>query len=214
MYIVISIPSATSSRSTWFPDIPWVTGWSGPAYWYPRILISLRIRSPHHCSAPPHHPGKKIPWRIAMVCKPVYSSRNFYYQYDDADSNGDCRRTCIYHTNSSNNNVGSGTLNAGTYQIVPSGMNFLDAIPNYTVQYENGRYIEVPALLPAPEVTVVNNCDGTSTLSTNLAGLLWSTGETTASITVQTVGTFIAWQQHRRMWQRIWRRNSRAKTAF
>ena len=92
--------------------------------------------------------------------------------------------------NSSNNNVGSGTLNAGTYQIVPSGVNFLDAIPNYTVQYENGT-LEVPALLPAPEVTVVNNCDGTSTLGTNSAGsLLWSTGETTASITVQTAGTY------------------------
>ncbi|PHN96189.1 hypothetical protein CSC81_15585, partial [Tenacibaculum discolor] len=42
----------------------------------------------------------------------------------------------------------------------------------------------------APVVTVVDNCDGTSTLSTTASGtLLWSTGESTASITDYSVTT-------------------------
>ena len=49
----------------------------------------------------------------------------------------------------------------------------------------------VNAALPAPIVTVVNNCNGTSTLSTTSTGtLLWSNGATTASIIVSTAGTF------------------------
>ncbi|PHO01714.1 hypothetical protein CSC82_22165, partial [Rhodobacteraceae bacterium 4F10] len=43
----------------------------------------------------------------------------------------------------------------------------------------------------APVVTVVDNCDGTSTLSTTASGtLLWSTGESTASITVNSAGDY------------------------
>ncbi len=43
---------------------------------------------------------------------------------------------------------------------------------------------------PTPAVTVVNNC-GSSTLSTNAEGsLLWSTGATTSSITVNSAGTY------------------------
>ena len=47
-------------------------------------------------------------------------------------------------------------------------------------------------IMVTPIVTVVNNCGmGTSTLSTNaLGGLLWSTGETTSSITVSTAGSY------------------------
>ncbi len=46
---------------------------------------------------------------------------------------------------------------------------------------------EIP---PAPVVNVVDNC-GSSTLSTNAAGaLLWSTGATTSSITVNNAGTY------------------------
>jgi gliding motility-associated-like protein len=42
-----------------------------------------------------------------------------------------------------------------------------------------------------PVVTVVDNCDGTSTLSTDAAGaLLWSTTETTSSITVSVAGNY------------------------
>jgi hypothetical protein len=48
-----------------------------------------------------------------------------------------------------------------------------------------------PKTTPAPVVNVVNNCDGTSTLTTTATGtLLWSTGESTASITVQTAATY------------------------
>jgi hypothetical protein len=41
-------------------------------------------------------------------------------------------------------------------------------------------------------VNVVNNCDGTSTLTASeyTGTLLWSTGESTASITVQTAATY------------------------
>jgi hypothetical protein len=38
---------------------------------------------------------------------------------------------------------------------------------------------------------MVNNCDGTSTLTASATGtLLWSTGESTSSITVQTAATY------------------------
>jgi len=43
----------------------------------------------------------------------------------------------------------------------------------------------------SPNVTITDNCDGTTTLSTLAAGsLLWSTGETTSSIVVNTAGDY------------------------
>ncbi|MES2330753.1 MAG: SprB repeat-containing protein, partial [Bacteroidota bacterium] len=43
----------------------------------------------------------------------------------------------------------------------------------------------------APTISVVDNCDGTSTLSTNATGtLLWSNGASTSTITVSTPGTY------------------------
>ncbi len=50
--------------------------------------------------------------------------------------------------------------------------------------------------LHPPTVTVVDNCDGTSTLTaSNFTGtLLWSTGATTTSITVNTAGTYTVTQ--------------------
>jgi hypothetical protein len=55
-----------------------------------------------------------------------------------------------------------------------------------------GSGVAAPKTTPtAPVVNVVNNCDGTSTLSSEYTGtLLWSTGESTASITVQTAATY------------------------
>ncbi|MEJ7823755.1 MAG: gliding motility-associated C-terminal domain-containing protein, partial [Chitinophagaceae bacterium] len=48
-----------------------------------------------------------------------------------------------------------------------------------------------PVTPPAPVVTVENNCDGTTTLSTAAAGILvWNTGATSPSITVNTTGSF------------------------
>jgi gliding motility-associated-like protein len=53
-----------------------------------------------------------------------------------------------------------------------------------------------PATPPAPVITVENNCDGTSTLSTAAAGiLLWNTGATSPSITVNTAGSFSVTQK-------------------
>jgi VCBS repeat-containing protein len=47
----------------------------------------------------------------------------------------------------------------------------------------------------APGIMVVDNCNGTSTLSTPAAGgLLWSTNETTSSITVSSAGTYTVTQ--------------------
>ncbi|MBJ6117908.1 HYR domain-containing protein [Pontibacter sp. BT310] len=55
-----------------------------------------------------------------------------------------------------------------------------------------GSGIAAPKTAPsAPAVTVVDNCDGTSTLSTNATGaLLWSTGAATSSITVTQAGAY------------------------
>ena len=55
-----------------------------------------------------------------------------------------------------------------------------------------GSITAAPKTVPStPVVTVVNNCNGTSTLSTVVAGtLLWSTGETTSSITVTVSGLY------------------------
>jgi hypothetical protein len=56
-----------------------------------------------------------------------------------------------------------------------------------------GSGVAAPKTTPtAPVVNVVNNCDGTSTLTASeyTGTLLWSTGESTASITVQTAATY------------------------
>ena len=51
--------------------------------------------------------------------------------------------------------------------------------------------LTVTAIPQTPVVTVVDNCNGTSTLSTTAPGtLLWSTGETTATIIVNIAGTY------------------------
>jgi hypothetical protein len=60
-----------------------------------------------------------------------------------------------------------------------------------------GSGIAAPKTTPgAPSVGVINNCNGTSTLTaTNYTGtLLWSTNETTASITVSSAGTYTVTQ--------------------
>jgi len=58
------------------------------------------------------------------------------------------------------------------------------------------QYSFAPALPSAPTVEVVNNCDGTSTLSAlNYTGtLLWNTSETTPSIIVSTGGVYTVTQ--------------------
>jgi PKD repeat protein len=49
--------------------------------------------------------------------------------------------------------------------------------------------IELNPVVPIPVVTVTNNC-GSSILETNGSNLLWSTGESTSSITVTSAGTY------------------------
>ena len=52
-----------------------------------------------------------------------------------------------------------------------------------------------PVTPPAPVISTVNNCDGTSTLSTTAAGtLLWNNNATTSSITVNAAGTYTVTQ--------------------
>ena len=49
----------------------------------------------------------------------------------------------------------------------------------------------IKSIPSAPVVSVTNNCDGTSVLSTTATGtLLWSTGESSSSITVSTAGNY------------------------
>lgn len=51
--------------------------------------------------------------------------------------------------------------------------------------------ITVNSIPPAPAIVVINNCDGTSSLSTTATGTLsWSTGQTTPGITVTAAGLY------------------------
>jgi hypothetical protein len=55
--------------------------------------------------------------------------------------------------------------------------------------------VTVNAVPNAPAITVVDNCNNTSTLSTTATGtLLWSNSETTSPITVSTAGTYTVTQ--------------------
>ncbi|MDQ6470587.1 hypothetical protein RB619_08030, partial [Flavobacterium sp. LHD-80] len=76
---------------------------------------------------------------------------------------------------------------------------------NYSVQVSNASgcfsasstavNVTVNTIPSAPSVIVSDNCDGTSTLSTTATGsLLWSTGETTSSITVSAPATYTVTQ--------------------
>ncbi len=88
----------------------------------------------------------------------------------------------LWSTNETTNSIIVNT--AGTYTV------------NQTVSgctSANGSGVAAPKTAPAaPGVGVVDNCNGTSTLTaTGFTGsLLWSTNETTTSITVNTSGTY------------------------
>lgn len=71
---------------------------------------------------------------------------------------------------------------------------------SYTISFNNGCASNTPSVAltdpaapAAPLVTVTNNC-GSSVLTTAGTNLLWSTSETTTSITVGTAGTFTVTQ--------------------
>ncbi|MDP4683548.1 MAG: PKD domain-containing protein, partial [Crocinitomicaceae bacterium] len=77
---------------------------------------------------------------------------------------------------------------AGTYTVALTATNGSGS--NTSTQT---NYITVNAIPSAPVLTVTNNC-GNSVLSATGSGLLWSTGATTASITVSTAGTYTVTQ--------------------
>ncbi len=93
---------------------------------------------------------------------------------------------------------GSGTGNGSTAPAIT-----INAAGTYTVTITNSAGCSatsqqatatVTAVPAAPVVTVTNNC-GNTTLSTNATGsLLWSTNETTASITVSNAGSYTVTQ--------------------
>ena len=92
-------------------------------------------------------------------------------------------------TNETGETLTLGALSTTTYYraVVTSGV--------CTSANSNVVTITVNAIPSAPVVTVVNNCNGTSTLSTTATGtLLWSTTETTSPITVSTAGTYTVTQ--------------------
>jgi hypothetical protein len=79
-------------------------------------------------------------------------------------------------------------LAAGTYSVSAKDANNVISTPQQVT-------LTQPAEVAAPTVTVVNNCDGSSSLSTSASGtLLWSTNETTSSIIVHTANTFTVTQ--------------------
>jgi hypothetical protein len=109
------------------------------------------------------------------------------------------------------NNCASSTLTASNYtgtllwstgETTPSIT--VNSAGTYTVTQtvnsctsSNGSGVAAPKTIPgAPTVGVVNNCNGTATLTaSNYTGsLLWSTGETTPSITVNIAGTYTVTQ--------------------
>jgi hypothetical protein len=78
--------------------------------------------------------------------------------------------------------------NAGTYTVTQTLNGCIS---------DAGSGVAAPKAAPsAPSVSVVDNCDGTSTLTaSNYTGaLLWSTNETTSSITVSSAGTYTVTQ--------------------
>jgi hypothetical protein len=79
-------------------------------------------------------------------------------------------------------------LPAGTYTLyAKDANNVISAAQQVTLTQ--------PAEVTAPTVNVVNNCDGTATLSTSASGtLLWSTNETTPTITVHAANTYTVTQ--------------------
>ncbi|MES2332153.1 MAG: LamG-like jellyroll fold domain-containing protein [Bacteroidota bacterium] len=79
-------------------------------------------------------------------------------------------------------------LPAGTYTMVVKDV-------NGTVSTAQEVTITQPAEVTTPIVTVVDNCDGTSTLSTTATGtLLWNTLETTSTIVVHSANTYTVTQ--------------------
>ncbi len=80
--------------------------------------------------------------------------------------------------------IPSATLDMG-------GVYILTVTDNNSEKDEASTTVNINAIPATPVVTVVDNCNGTSTLSTGASGtLLWSTLESTPAITVSTSGDY------------------------
>ncbi len=96
----------------------------------------------------------------------------------------DAPGTLLWSTGASSSSIT--VTNAGIYTLTQN---------NGTCTSPAGSGTSSPNSTAAPSVSVVNNCDGTSTLSTTATGdLLWSTNETTSSILITAAGTYTVTQ--------------------
>ena len=75
--------------------------------------------------------------------------------------------------------------------LVPKSYNITVKNTYGCISPATGATINTPPITPPPPViSVKNNCDGTTTLSTNAGTLLWSNHATTNTIVVTTAGTY------------------------
>ena len=104
------------------------------------------------------------------------------------------------------NGSGTGTVSwTGSISGSATGVNLPYTIPNllagsYSITFNNGctsntisASLVDPGAPSAPATSVVNDC-GSSILTANGTGLLWSTGETSSSITVTSAGNYTVTQ--------------------
>ena len=114
---------------------------------------------------------------------------------------GGCDSVVTLHLTINNANTGDTTATAcGSF--VWYGETFTaSATPTHTFTNVGGcdsvvtLQLTIKTIPSTPSVNVVNNCNGTSTLSTTASGtLLWNTTETSSSITVSNVGTYTVTQ--------------------
>jgi hypothetical protein len=92
---------------------------------------------------------------------PTFTSTNEIYQYECVDSNVVASGP-TYTVLDNLNNVVTGSLAPGTYQIVPSNLVQLGSVPNYTVTYVNGT-LTVGDSLTATAVEGAIACAGETT---------------------------------------------------
>jgi hypothetical protein len=88
-------------------------------------------------------------------------------------------------------NVASGGTALSNSTALSTGTYYVTSTLNGVESDRTSVAVTVNALPATPSVNVVNNCDGTSTLSTTATGtLLWSSTATTSPIIVSSAGTY------------------------
>ncbi|WP_418264609.1 DUF7507 domain-containing protein [Flavobacterium faecale] len=146
----------------------------------------------------------------SSLCK-NYGAVSIDVTANDVDSNQNINKATVDLNPSASGIQNSLTVSGeGTWSVNPSGVvtfTPLDSFKNnptpiyytitdFTLLTSNQAKITITYKPTAPTVNVVNNCDGTSTLTaSNYTGtLLWSNGQTTASINVNTAATYTVTQ--------------------